>query len=760
MTTTLVTETSSALRRDYAQVCASLLVELIAIQRAVGSDGSPTIVPASLLNLTSPLEVSVTDRSVNGLWFTSLAFSLSTALIAVLIKQWIQAYLSPISGTPQYQARVRHFRYLGIERWHVPIMVGLLPILLHLSLLLFFLGLIVHLFSLDRGIAMVSLAITMLAYTVYSVTTLLPIVYPQCPYKTPIADYMHHLSRLSMDAFRHNWTTVRRTFSRGCSNSIRPSNKSVPSLREMEVTAIQKHQDEVDAEMLTWLFSTSSNPSVQSIVVDTVCDLRLGFTFKSVLRHGILDFVCKSIHACFTPSSRSQQVVRPGAEAQLSRLLRAHLQLVTVSDAANNVQCSHLAVEGQCCLAVETIIHTPNPTSSLDSLRYTYLHPNASRWPALNVPRTPLVPSLQDLAQLQPPYSPKHVWICILRRAVQAAQLQPGFDPKEWPACASLLNLMSSNLPTNAFEWLEQILLAAFLSHHTKRRGQIVRDPELLEALLHQEQDYDSLVLHSSVELEAARRDYCTQFLSHVAARFAGQPRQIKLDWMMQFLALDLFEVVHTGTDVSFLPLPPELLQHLSSWFPARDLVEHIMTHRGESSNVTADSLSRLLAICQVLLPADPRSLEAFEAGDPVSTLDAVYQNLDHLEPSSQRHVMEQIEGIMRQYLVIIHARQAMDEKHATSVEYLLQHLKSLCAWAASMMSLGVTHGFIFTLAEWYATDLRWQVALESLEDASAPHGGRVDSDNHLFQVSLVSSSSCHKFGAPLTVSLPDSALA
>ncbi|TFK98412.1 hypothetical protein BDV98DRAFT_494585, partial [Pterulicium gracile] len=148
VTTTLVTETSSALRRDYAQVCASLLVELIAIQRAVGSDGSPTIVPASLLNLTSPLEVSVTDRSVNGLWFTSLAFSLSTALIAVLIKQWIQAYLSPISGTPQYQARVRHFRYLGIERWHVPIMVGLLPILLHLSLLLFFLGLIVHLFSL------------------------------------------------------------------------------------------------------------------------------------------------------------------------------------------------------------------------------------------------------------------------------------------------------------------------------------------------------------------------------------------------------------------------------------------------------------------------------------------------------------------------------------------------------------------------------------------------------------------------------------
>ncbi|KIY62557.1 hypothetical protein CYLTODRAFT_173217 [Cylindrobasidium torrendii FP15055 ss-10] len=53
------------------------------------SDIAPT-------NVTSA--VARTDVWVNALWFTSLALSLSSALLAVLSKQWLRQYLSFVSG--------------------------------------------------------------------------------------------------------------------------------------------------------------------------------------------------------------------------------------------------------------------------------------------------------------------------------------------------------------------------------------------------------------------------------------------------------------------------------------------------------------------------------------------------------------------------------------------------------------------------------------------------------------------------------------
>ncbi|TFK97371.1 hypothetical protein BDV98DRAFT_478432, partial [Pterulicium gracile] len=145
---TLVGQASTALRPDYSHVTAALISELITIQRAMVAGTVVGVVPPSMLNLDSPFIASSADRWVNGLWFVSLTFSLATALLSVLVKQWMQAYISPIFGTPHFQSRVRHFRYVGMQEWHVPLITGMLPILLHLALLLFFAGLIVLLFTL------------------------------------------------------------------------------------------------------------------------------------------------------------------------------------------------------------------------------------------------------------------------------------------------------------------------------------------------------------------------------------------------------------------------------------------------------------------------------------------------------------------------------------------------------------------------------------------------------------------------------------
>lgn len=104
---------------------------------------------------------------VNGLWFAALACSLSSALISMLAKQWLQAYMPNISGSLPTRARMRQSRLIQLETWHVPTIINALPLLLHAALLLFFAGLVVLLWSTDLGITLAMMGIVAFAYLFY-----------------------------------------------------------------------------------------------------------------------------------------------------------------------------------------------------------------------------------------------------------------------------------------------------------------------------------------------------------------------------------------------------------------------------------------------------------------------------------------------------------------------------------------------------------------------------------------------------------------
>ncbi|KAF8913590.1 hypothetical protein CPB85DRAFT_1187569, partial [Mucidula mucida] len=145
--TTFVVQTCQSLHVDYAQITASLVLRLIDVQVAIAQG-----TPADKLPKNPDPSASFTAKSfdlwINGLWFTSLVLSLTTTLIAVLTKQWINEYMILPSGTPRDRSRVRHFRFIGLERWHVPLIIGLLPALMHVSLGVFLAGLIIFVWSL------------------------------------------------------------------------------------------------------------------------------------------------------------------------------------------------------------------------------------------------------------------------------------------------------------------------------------------------------------------------------------------------------------------------------------------------------------------------------------------------------------------------------------------------------------------------------------------------------------------------------------
>ncbi|KAK0442913.1 hypothetical protein EV421DRAFT_1903881 [Armillaria borealis] len=99
--TTFVVQTSQSLQPDYTAMSASLLYESVLVQRAIANGSSVNAIAPSPLNPTIAFVPATTDVWVNGLWFTSLFLSLTTALVAVLVKQWLHYYVALPSGTPR-----------------------------------------------------------------------------------------------------------------------------------------------------------------------------------------------------------------------------------------------------------------------------------------------------------------------------------------------------------------------------------------------------------------------------------------------------------------------------------------------------------------------------------------------------------------------------------------------------------------------------------------------------------------------------------
>lgn len=136
---------------------------------------------------------SLVPRWINGLWFTSLFLSLATALLCILVKQWLDGYTARTrasSMNPRHWARRHVFYVQGIDAWSVPAIISILPVFLHAALFLFLAGVGVLLWTLDRVIAGWIVGLTGLLLVVYVVCTVLPFWDPACPFSTPLVNQM------------------------------------------------------------------------------------------------------------------------------------------------------------------------------------------------------------------------------------------------------------------------------------------------------------------------------------------------------------------------------------------------------------------------------------------------------------------------------------------------------------------------------------------------------------------------------------------
>ncbi|PSS32118.1 hypothetical protein PHLCEN_2v2114 [Hermanssonia centrifuga] len=151
----------------------------------------PSFLNSALSPLPSPSPPpfcpSTTARWINILWFLSLVFSLTSALFGILAKQWIREYLQWNSALAPARENVlvRQLRFEAWNDWKVSAGISAIPALLELSVVLFLVGLLVLLWTVDIVVATVITIVTAVLLAISCAVTLLPAVYHRCPYKSP-----------------------------------------------------------------------------------------------------------------------------------------------------------------------------------------------------------------------------------------------------------------------------------------------------------------------------------------------------------------------------------------------------------------------------------------------------------------------------------------------------------------------------------------------------------------------------------------------
>ncbi len=374
---------------DYNQTSAFLLFELL---KATTSNGSQSSLPSSPTSSFSP---SPSDEWINSLWFVSLTLSLITALVAVLVKQWLHQYVAIVSdSSARDRARIRHMRFAGLQTWQVPMIIGLLPVLLHVSLALFFAGLVVFMFSLGMKVAWLVSIIGAATYTAYVIALILPLVYPYCPYKVPLTFFTHRLYQFVNNCliprvvlvlrypythmFRHDDHSHLPGSNDWLQDFLKSRQRKGPTLKEMELTHVQENAAKVDAQLLLWLHSSTSNTSVDESVLQAFAGMP-----SSTCEHLPAEYI-SALVISLAMHVEPLVTLSPDTDRELELYYRAYLVLRPYSWLGIFPQCDQIA--DQCSNEqLKVLLHSRNPEKAPTVLLEILRGPQRSSLPLHSV---------------------------------------------------------------------------------------------------------------------------------------------------------------------------------------------------------------------------------------------------------------------------------------------------------------------------------------------------------------------------------------
>ncbi|VDB95463.1 unnamed protein product [Peniophora sp. CBMAI 1063] len=165
-----------------------VLVQTNALLAQVALASNSTLIP--VVNL-QPFHPPGTAITVNTLWSLSLVTSVLSALLAMMVQDWLGNSMRnearPAAETIERYAMKRLHAYTAFERYGVDQLATLTIGLVHLAVIFFLVGLSIHLSPVHSTPAIAVATLSATAALLYIVASALPLFDPKCPYHTPLS---------------------------------------------------------------------------------------------------------------------------------------------------------------------------------------------------------------------------------------------------------------------------------------------------------------------------------------------------------------------------------------------------------------------------------------------------------------------------------------------------------------------------------------------------------------------------------------------
>ncbi|KIM20608.1 hypothetical protein M408DRAFT_30212 [Serendipita vermifera MAFF 305830] len=205
---------------------------------------------------------------VNGLWFSSFTLTLLSALGGVLAKGWLAKYNPATRRERAVDAYDRQLRVLRAQQWKLAPIITTIPLLIQVSLFLFFAGLILQILGNKIQIWLVVVVLVALAVLLYIFSTILPWISPSSPFQTPISAIITSMTGWG----QAREETPTRSHSSTASNSWANRLYSFPSsvLQFIKDTCYRPKQLELLAEALAWIVTSSTEEATIQEAIKTI----------------------------------------------------------------------------------------------------------------------------------------------------------------------------------------------------------------------------------------------------------------------------------------------------------------------------------------------------------------------------------------------------------------------------------------------------------------------------------------------------------
>ncbi|KAJ7250201.1 hypothetical protein C8J57DRAFT_1355064 [Mycena rebaudengoi] len=273
--------------------------------------------------------------------------SVELPMPSTLVEQWARDFIqkTDMRLSPIIRARIFSYLYYGI--------LELIPLLLHISDILFFAGLVAFLHPVNSAIMAVAAALLFIIIGVYGYLTVLPILHSDCPFRTPLSGLLRLVCLQASSLWASSFPQKRENDAESESTLFPPStNSDILTLTEVMVkdaTRDSPERADRDCRALVWALKSLTADNELEPFIEALPRQLYDEQIQALLRHP---------EVCLLP--RIEGLLRSCEDGLLSAALRQRRQIACLKALW---ALAHLAFESEepfYGFNFELLIHTEN----------------------------------------------------------------------------------------------------------------------------------------------------------------------------------------------------------------------------------------------------------------------------------------------------------------------------------------------------------------------------------------------------------------